>query len=121
MDVQSWTGRDLWMAQYNVTLYWMPATYNVMLYSRKHGYRVGLYSMTEKTKDELPADWWTTDDVLTYLESVGAPIGRATWGSYVSRGQAPSPDRLFGRSPVWRPDAVRQWQAARPRKGSRDA
>ena len=76
--------------------------------------------MSETTTDQLPADWWTITDVLAFLRSAGAPISRATWGAYVSRGQAPSPDRVFGRSPVWRPDAVRQWQSARPRRGSRD-
>jgi len=76
--------------------------------------------MAETTTDQLPTDWWSTDDVLAFLKSVGAPISRATWGSYVSRGQAPSPDRTFGRSPVWRPDVVREWHAARPRKGSRE-
>jgi predicted DNA-binding transcriptional regulator AlpA len=73
--------------------------------------------MSEMTS-ELPADWWTTEDVLSFLRSAGAPISRATWASYVSRGQAPAPDRMFGRSPAWKPDAVRQWQATRPRKGS---
>ncbi len=70
------------------------------------------------TEPELPQDWWTTDDVLAYLRSVGAPISRQTWSSYVTRGQAPAPDRNFGRSPVWTPQAVRDWQEARPRRGS---
>jgi hypothetical protein len=71
-----------------------------------------------ETTDELPADWWTTEDVVTYLRSVGAPISRVTWAAYVSRGQAPAADRMFGRSPAWRPAAVRDWQASRPRRGS---
>jgi hypothetical protein len=74
-----------------------------------------------ETTAELPSDWWTTDDVLAFLRAAGAPIGRATWAAYVSRGQAPAPGRMFGRSPVWRPAAVREWQAARPRRGSVDA
>jgi predicted DNA-binding transcriptional regulator AlpA len=73
--------------------------------------------MTE-TAPELPTDWWTTADVLAFLETAGTPISRATWAAYVSRNQAPAPDRTFGRSPVWRPDAVRAWQASRPRRGS---
>ena len=76
--------------------------------------------MSETPTDKLPGDWWSIEDVLTFLRSAGAPIGRATWGSYVSRGQAPSPDRTFGRSPVWRPEVIREWQAARPRRGSRE-
>ncbi len=73
--------------------------------------------MSEQTGD-LPTDWWTTEDVLAFLKSAGAPVGRATWAAYVSRGQAPAPDRMFGRSPAWRPAVVRDWQASRPRRGS---
>lgn len=71
-----------------------------------------------ETTDGLPEDWWTTEDVLAFLRSAGAPVSRATWAAYVSRGQAPAPDRMFGRSPAWRPAAVRAWQASRPRRGS---
>ncbi|WP_146164346.1 helix-turn-helix transcriptional regulator [Pseudosporangium ferrugineum] len=73
--------------------------------------------MAETTR-ELPEDWWTTEDVLAFLRTVGAPISRVTWAAYVSRGQAPAADRMFGRSPAWRPAAIRQWQAGRPRRGS---
>jgi hypothetical protein len=77
--------------------------------------------LMSETTGELPGDWWTTEDVLAFLRSVGAPISRATWAAYVSRGQAPAPDRMFGRSPAWRPAAVRDWQASRPRRGSIEA
>lgn len=70
------------------------------------------------TTSDAPTDWWTTEHVLAYLSSVGAPISRATWASYVSRGQAPAPDRMFGRSPAWHPATIQRWQADRPRKGS---
>ncbi|SCL15149.1 helix-turn-helix transcriptional regulator [Micromonospora inyonensis] len=70
------------------------------------------------TAADLPTDWWTTEHVRTYLASVGAPISRATWASYVSRGQAPAPDRMFGRSPAWQPQTIRKWQAERPRRGT---
>lgn len=73
--------------------------------------------MTED-QHELPQDWWTTDDVLTYLRSVGAPISRSTWSAYVARGQAPAPARTFGRSSVWKPADVRDWQSSRPRRGT---
>ena len=76
--------------------------------------------MAEMT-DELPEDWWTTENVLAFLRSAGAPISRVTWAAYVSRGQAPPADRMFGRSPVWRPASIRQWQASRPRRGSVEA
>ena len=45
--------------------------------------------MSEASRD-LPTDWWTTEDVLAFLRSAGAPISRATWAAYVSRGQAPN-------------------------------
>ncbi len=77
-----------------------------------------LVVMSTTTDTELPSDWWSTADVLAYLKSVGTPISRATWSAYVSRGQAPAPDRTFGKSPVWRPKAVKDWQASRPRRGS---
>ena len=77
-------------------------------------------AMGEKS-GELPDDWWTTDLVLAFLESVGAQITRATWAAYVSRGQAPAPDRMFGRSPAWRPATIREWHASRPRRGSTEA
>jgi hypothetical protein len=77
--------------------------------------------LMSKTTAEMPTDWWTTDDVLAFLRSAGAPISRATWSAYVARGQAPAPDRMFGRSPAWRPAAIRQWQVSRPRRGSVEA
>src|SRR5947199_5706826 len=124
-------------ARYNVALYWTPARVQlgVVFENRRadwtgwveHGGAdrgradpVPSRLMSETTAD-LPRDWWTTDDVLAFLRSVGAPISRATWAAYVSRGQAPAPDRMFGRSPAWRPAAVREWQASRPRRGSVDA
>jgi hypothetical protein len=73
--------------------------------------------MSEPTRP-LPGDWWTTEDVLAFLASAGAPITRRTWSAYVARGQAPAPDRMFGRSPAWRPGAIREWQKGRPRRGS---
>ena len=83
--------------------------------------RVGprtLAVMPENPLPDLPDDWWTTADVLAFLKDVGAPISRATWAAYVSRGQAPAPARMFGRSPAWLPQDVRDWQAARPRRGA---
>jgi hypothetical protein len=70
------------------------------------------------SRDDLPEDWWTTDDVLAYLRLAGAPVTPATWRAYVAREQAPAPARRFGRSPVWTPASIRSWQAARARRGS---
>lgn len=74
--------------------------------------------MTENEAD-LPTDWWSVTDVLRYLESAGSSITSATWYAYVSRGQAPQPDRMFGRAPAWKPDTVQSWQSSRPRRGAR--
>jgi predicted DNA-binding transcriptional regulator AlpA len=62
---------------------------------------------------ELPTDWWTAQDCATYLG-----ITRSTWTAYVSRDQAPQPERMFGRSPVWRPRTVKAWAESRPRRGN---
>jgi predicted DNA-binding transcriptional regulator AlpA len=61
----------------------------------------------------LPTDWWTADQCAAYLG-----IARSTWAAYVSRQQAPQPERMFGRSPAWRPKTVKAWAAARPRRGN---
>jgi predicted DNA-binding transcriptional regulator AlpA len=56
----------------------------------------------------LPNDWWTNGNCAAALG-----ISYSTWTAYVSRGQAPEPDRWFGRTPTWRPDTIRAWAAAR--------
>ena len=58
---------------------------------------------------ELPTDWWTAEDCATYLGIAGS-----TWRAYVSREQAPQPERMFGRSPAWRPATIKAWAADRP-------
>lgn len=60
----------------------------------------------------LPDDWWLVDDCAQYLG-----IAAGTWTAYVSREQAPQPDRMFGRSPAWRPATIQAWHDSRPRKG----
>jgi hypothetical protein len=110
-------------ARYNSTLYSGKAiTLNREIGSASHAATRGADRVVSpamgETSGELPDDWWTTDLVLDYLRSVGAEITRPTWAAYVSRGQAPAPDRMFGRSPAWRPATIREWQASRPRRGS---
>jgi predicted DNA-binding transcriptional regulator AlpA len=58
---------------------------------------------------ELPTDWWTADQVATFLG-----IARGTWAAYVARNQAPAAERMFGRSPAWRPATIKTWAASRP-------
>jgi len=36
----------------------------------------------------------------------------------VRPGDLPAPDRRFGRTPVWLPQTIDQWQATRPGKGA---
>ncbi|MFE0532032.1 hypothetical protein ACFW0V_30965 [Micromonospora parva] len=69
-----------------------------------------------------PAEEWTTAEVLAYLAEQGRPITANTWYSYVSRQQAPAPTRYIGRTPVWSPEEVRQYdrEATRPRRAPRD-
>lgn len=62
---------------------------------------------------------WTVAEVVAYLASQGRHVARDTWTSYVSRGQAPAPKRRVGRTPVWDPEVIREYdrQAVRPRRG----
>lgn len=59
-----------------------------------------------------PADWWTTDEVAEYLT-----VSASTVRAYLSRNQMPPPDRRFGRLPVWQPETIKTWNAARPKRG----
>jgi predicted DNA-binding transcriptional regulator AlpA len=60
---------------------------------------------------ELPTDWWTTEEVATFLG-----VSSSTIRSYLARHQVPEPDRRFGRLPAWRPETIRDWHERRPRK-----
>ncbi|MEU4623084.1 hypothetical protein AB0G04_24315 [Actinoplanes sp. NPDC023801] len=66
---------------------------------------------TPVNADQLPTDWWTATDCAAFLG-----ITRSTWAAYVAREQAPASERMFGRSPVWRPATVRAWASSRPRR-----
>jgi hypothetical protein len=92
--------------RYSLALYSATRIYSVTLYSRNglapadsvgSSWSRTLTVMSETSTPELPTDWWTTADVLAFLEIIGVPISRATWSAYVARGQAPAPDRMFGR------------------------
>jgi hypothetical protein len=43
--------------------------------------------------DELPEDWWSTENVATFLG-----VGTSTIRAYVTRHQMPQPDRYIGRT-----------------------
>ncbi|MGL5823818.1 MAG: NUDIX domain-containing protein [Nocardioides sp.] len=57
------------------------------------------------------ADWWTTDDVASFLD-----VSPSTVRAYMAREQMPEPDRRMGRLPLWRPASIRRWHERRPRK-----
>ncbi|MPZ61912.1 MAG: helix-turn-helix domain-containing protein [Propionibacteriales bacterium] len=61
---------------------------------------------------ELPTDWWTTEDVATYLG-----VTPSTIRAYVTRNQMPDPDRRMGRLRLWRPRTIERWHQQRPRAG----
>jgi predicted DNA-binding transcriptional regulator AlpA len=60
------------------------------------------------------ADWWVPDDVAAYLD-----VTAKTVASYKARGQMPEPERLFGRTPAWRPATIIEWNEKRPGHGGR--
>lgn len=62
---------------------------------------------------DLPEDWWTTEEVASYLE-----VSPSTVRAYLARGQMPPPDRHFGKASAWRPQTIREWHTYRPRRGS---
>lgn len=61
-------------------------------------------------------DWWTTSDVATFL---GLRVG--TVSSYRQRGQMPPPAKTVGRTHLWRPETIVEWQRHRPRVGDASA
>src|SRR3954454_10098293 len=61
---------------------------------------------------DTSAEWWTTTEVADFL---GVRVG--TVSSYRQRGQMPPPDRTLGRTHLWRPSTIVQWQQRRPRVG----
>jgi 8-oxo-dGTP pyrophosphatase MutT (NUDIX family) len=65
---------------------------------------------------DLTAEWWTTSEVAAYL---GLRVG--TVSSYRQRDQMPAPDKTLGRTHLWRPATITNWQAHRPRVGDESA
>ena len=65
---------------------------------------------------DMTAEWWTTSEVAAYL---GLRIG--TVSSYRQREQMPPPDKTLGRTHLWRPATITNWQSRRPRVGDEPA
>ena len=64
------------------------------------------------TPADPAAEWWTTSEVAEHL---GLRVG--TVSSYRQRGQMPTPDKTLGRTHLWRPRTILEWQRQRPRVG----
>ena len=67
-----------------------------------------------KTEPDPDADYWTISDIAAYWG-----VSEATIRTYRSRnrGELPPEDRVFGRSPAWRPATVIGFE--RPGQGRR--
>ena len=62
------------------------------------------------------ADWWTMDDVAAYL-GVAPESARRYRGRAPENGGLPKEDRMFGRTPAWKPETITAWK--RPGQGAR--
>jgi excisionase family DNA binding protein len=61
----------------------------------------------------LPDDWWTTENVASYLG-----VATSTVRAYVVRNQMPKPQRSIGRNWLWKPETIKEWHQARPRQSA---
>lgn len=65
------------------------------------------------------AEWWTLDDVAAYLGVKKATARRYRMPDR-GKGSLPREDRMFGRTPAWRPATVIAWnERGRPGPGAR--
>ncbi len=62
----------------------------------------------------------TSDEYLTAQE-IADRFGwkLETVHRYRHNGTLPPPDRMFGRTPVWKPATIDRWDAGRPGRGAR--
>jgi len=73
-----------------------------------------LYLATDGRCDGCVAQghgWWTTKEVADYL---GVKLG--TVSAYHHRGEMPRAEERFGRTYVWRPRTITEWNENRPRR-----
>lgn len=71
----------------------------------------GYPRLTVTDKDTPPdpaADWWTTDDVAAYIGVTAATVRRYRMRPR-DKGGLPPEDRMFGRTPVWKPATITAW------------
>jgi uncharacterized membrane protein len=64
-------------------------------------------------RPDVEAEWWTTSDVAAYLG-----VSLSTVSSYRMRGQMPAADNKLGRTQLWRPETIIQWEKERPGRGN---
>lgn len=62
------------------------------------------------------AEWWTTSDVAAYLG-----VAVSTVSTYRHRKQMPQPAQTVGRTHMWRPARIIEWNESRPGHGGRPA
>jgi predicted DNA-binding transcriptional regulator AlpA len=84
------------------------------LLSRRRIHFVDTTTTTRRAMADPKADYWTISDVAEHWG-----VSEQTIRTYRSRGRGelPPEDRLFGRSPAWRPATILNFQ--RPGKGAR--
>lgn len=63
---------------------------------------------------DLNADYWTISDVASYW---GVTVQTIRTYRTRGRGELPAEDRMFGRSPAWRPQTIVDF--VRPGQGAR--
>lgn len=62
----------------------------------------------ERPAGDPVADWWTMDDIAAWLD-VKYPTVRRYRARPRDKGGLPPEDRMFGRTPAWRPSTIIRW------------
>lgn len=78
--------------------------------SSRYGCRID--TDNEYQSADESADWWTMADIAAYLSRRhGREVKAASVRRYRARerGGLPAEDRMFGRTPVWRPQTIIRW------------
>lgn len=82
------------------------------------GYPCRLVTDKESLADPA-ADWWTMDDIAAHLGLKPETVRRYR-GRPVEHGGLPKEDRMFGRTPAWKPSTVTAWsESGRLGQGAR--
>lgn len=73
-----------------------------------HGYPCQLVSDKDTRPPDPSADWWTTEDVAAYLGISPGSVRRYR-ARPREKGGLPPHERMFVRSPAWKPATIIQW------------